>query len=200
MLPLAHCFPLCFATCACSGAVGELLSRDIAESWQYIEKARDVANTLGRNHGPAHDVRGEISPSECGTDHLAALVPLHPVEGTTKRELFIEAKFTSFKGYLSGKHRRLAVRIWFRTDPTGTLVIVTIVLLSARCMVQLARAGSEMQAGYWIASVVWNPPSESLGRAEVRLLRCMLSKGWFAVGLIGINRPGDASVPLSQVY
>ena len=146
------------------------------------------------------DVRGEISPSECGTDHLAALVPLHPVEGTTKRELFIEAKFTSFKGYLSGKHRRLAVRIWFRTDPTGTLVIVTIVLLSARCMVQLARAGSEMQAGYWIASVVWNPPSESLGRAEVRLLRCMLSKGWFAVGLIGINRPGDASVPLSQVY
>ena len=73
-------------------------------------------------------------------------------------------------------------------------------------MVQLARAGSEVQAGKRRHSdtlettVKWNPSVESLGRAEVRLLRHMLSQGWFAVGLIGINRPGDASVPLSQVY
>ena len=190
--------------------MGELLCVDLAESWPCIEKARDVASTLGRDHSPAHDVRAEISPSGCGADHLAALVPLHPVAGTTKRELFIEAKFTSFKDIqykdIRPHRHRLLARIHVISDPTGTLVVATIVLLSACCMVQLARAGSEVQAGKRRHSdtlettVKWNPSVESLGRAEVRLLRHMLSQGWFAVGLIGINRPGDASVPLSQVY
>ena len=187
--------------------MGELLCVDLAESWPCIEKARDVATTLGKNHSPAHDVRAEISPSGCGADHLAALVPLHPVAGTTKRELFIEAKFTSFKDIqykdIRPHRHRLLARIHVVSDPTGTLVVATIVLLSACCMVQLARAGSEVQAGksgHSLSTVKWNPSVESLGRAEVRLLRHMLSQGWFAVGLIGINRPGDASVPLSQVY
>ena len=197
-----------FCLCACTGAVGELLTKDLAESWPCIEKACDVANTLGRNHSPSHDVRGVISPSKCGADQLAALVPLHPVEGTAKRELFIEAKYTSMKDHRTGSLHapRRTASCYFSSDPTGTLVVITIVLRSARCMVQLAMAGSEVQAGIrgssgtWDASVAWNPRLDSLGRAEVRLLRHMLSKGWLAVRLIGINRPCDASVPLSQVF
>ena len=195
-----------FCLCACTGAVGELLTKDLAESWPCIEKACDVANTLGRNHSPSHDVRGVISPSKCGADQLAALVPLHPVEGTTKRELFFEAKYTSFKDVLQKKRHSLYVYVRFGSDPTGTLVVTTIVLRSARCMVQLAMAGSEVQAGIrgssgkWATSVARYPSLESHGRAEVRLLRHMLSKGWLPVRLIGINRPCDASVPLSQVY
>lgn len=209
VLPLAPCYPLqcVFRLCACTGAVGELLTVDLAASWPCIEKACDVANTLGKNHSPSHDVRGVISPSESGADQLAALVPLHPVEGTTKCELFIEAKYTSFKDVLQSRRlHRLYACVRFSSDPTGTLVVVTIVLRSARCMVQLAMAGGEVQAGIsrssgkWAASVAWNPRLESLGRAEVRLLRHILSKGWLAVRLIGINRPCDASVPHSQVF
>ena len=129
-----------------------------------------------------------------------------PVEGTTKCELFFEAKYTSLKDYRQGRLHLLHACFCFGSDPTGTLVVITIVLRSARCMVQLAMAGSEVQAriqgssGKWDTSVAWKPSLESLGRAEVRLLRHMLSKGWLAVRLIGINRPCDASVPLSQVY
>ena len=181
---------------------------DLAESWSCIETARDVSQTEGKNHTSiSHDVRGVISPSACGADQLAALVPLHPVEGTAKRELFIEAKYTSFKDVLQSRRlHRLYACVRFSSDPTGTLVVVTIVLRSARCMVQLAMAGGEVQAGIsrssgkWAASVAWNPRLESLGRAEVRLLRHILSKGWLAVRLIGINRPCDASVPHSQVF
>ena len=180
---------------------------DLAESWSCIETARDVSQTEGKHHTSiSHDVRGVINPSECGADQLAALVPLHPVEGTTKRELFFEAKYTSFKDVLQKKRHSLYVYVRFGSDPTGTLVVTTIVLRSARCMVQLAMAGSEVQAGIrgssgkWHTSVARYPSLESHGRAEVRLLRHMLSKGWLPVRLIGINRPCDASVPLSQVF
>ena len=210
VLPLAPCCPLqcVFRLCACTGAVGELLTKDLAESWPCIETARDVSQTEGKYTSISHDVRGVISPSACGADQLAALVPLHPVEGTAKRELFIEAKYTSMKDHRTGSLHapRRTASCYFSSDPTGTLVVITIVLRSARCMVQLAMAGSEVQAGIrgssgtWDASVAWNPRLESLGRAEVRLLRHMLSKGWLAVRLIGINRPCDASVPLSQVF
>ena len=164
--------PIAFLpTCACSGAVGELLTVDLAESWSCIETARDVSQTEGKHHTSiSHDVRGVINPSECGADQLAALVPLHPVEGTTKRELFFEAKYTSFN-YHRGQRglHRLTACCCFGSDPTGTLVVTTIVLRSARCMVQLAMAGSEVQAGIrgssgtWDASVAWNPRLESLG-------------------------------------
>ena len=208
VLPLAPCCPLqcVFRLCACTGAVGELLTVDLAASWPCIEAARDVSQTEGKNHTSiSHDVRGVISPSACGADQLAALVPLHPVEGTAKRELFIEAKYTSLKDHRQGsRSARLTACCSFGSDPTGTLVVITIVLRSARCMVQLAMAGSEVQKGMaggkWQAEAAWTPSLESLGRAEVRLLRHMLSKGWLAVRLIGINRPCDASVPLSQVY
>ena len=78
------------------------------------------------------------------------------------------------------------------------------VVPSARCIVQLARAGKAVQAarhrdGNYQTSVKYYKDKESLGRAEVRLLRKLLGYGWFAVRLIAINGPGDACVPTSEV-
>ena len=143
-----------------------------------------------------------VDPSSPYVEHLAALVPLHLVGGTT--EAFLEAKMTSFKVWRCGT-LRCYTNLRFHSDPTGTLAVVLIVVQSARCIVQLARAGREVQAkrnaeGSWQSSVVYTPSKESFGRAELRMLRKLLAVGWFTVGLIAINGPNDATVPSSQEY
>ena len=187
-----------------AGAAGELLCLHVAESWPFTISARDVARTEGLNHRPAHDVRAVVDPSSPNVEHLAALVPLHLIEGTTDREAFLEAKMTSIKVWRTGT-LRCATNLKFNSDPTGTLAVVSIVVQSARCIVQLARAGREVQAkrnakGEWQSSVVYTPSKESFGRAELRMLRKLLAVGWFTVGLIAINGPNDATVPSSQEY
>ena len=52
---------------------------------------------------------------------------------------------TSFKVWRCGT-LRCYTNLRFHSDPTGTLAVVLIVVQSARCIVQLARAGREVQA------------------------------------------------------
>ena len=199
----AQCFTH-LASCDFAGAVGELLTVLLAGSWPFARSARDVSQTAGKYHTSiSHDVRAVVDPSACDVD-LATLAVLHPLEGTTDRELWMEAKFTSIKVKSLRSSYRVHAIITFTNDPTGTLVVVSMVVPSARCIVQLARAGKAVQAarhrdGNYQTSVKYYKDKESLGRAEVRLLRKLLGYGWFAVRLIAINGPGDACVPTSEV-
>ena len=96
--------------------------------------------------------------------------------------------------------------ILFKSDPSGTLVIVSLLLPSSCCIVQLAQAGGEVRKlltpkkDMAYCSVSYYDQEEPLARAEVRLLRKMCIQGWQIVRLISINGPNDVSVAQSQVY
>ena len=206
-----------------AGHVGEQLAENLAYSWLFVKEVRNVALSEGRvdglspRAGPSHDIQAELETDLCPEGLTrAVMAPLSAKADV----LLIEAKFTSVKMELRpqitaddsfGRDTRHTMRrarssILFKSDPSGTLVIVSLLLPSSCCIVQLAQAGVKVRKMFSpkkniaYCSVSYYEGEEPLARAEVRLLRKMCIQGWQIARLISINGPNDVSVAQSQVY
>lgn len=138
-----------------AGAVGEILAEDVVDSWPFVEKVRNVSTSegLAPGAGPSHDIRAELMTGSC-PEGLTAGAFMIPVSAEADM-LPVEAKFTGAKTDLrpqitpddsfgrDTRHTMMRLRstILFHSDPSGALVIVSLLLPSSCCIVQLAQAG-----------------------------------------------------------
>ena len=203
-----------------AGHVGELLAEDLVNSWPFVKEVRNAATSegLAPRAGPSHDIQAELETGLC-PEGLTTRALMTPVSAKAD-VLLVEAKFTAVRTELrpqitredrfgrNTRHTMTRARssILFGSDPSGTLVIVSLLLPSSCCIVQLAQAGVKVRKMFSpkkdmvYCSVSYYEGEEPLARAEVRLLRKMCIQGWQIARLISINGPNDVSVAQSQVY
>ena len=104
------------------------------------------------------------------------------------------------------KYGLLRTFLRFNCDPAGLLVVASIIMRSAHCIVQLAmqgdcitRTGSRSTHFRRQCTTRYDSNWETLATGEVRHLRRLIRVGWTPVAVIMIDGPGDPPVaPASE--